>query len=99
LQGVIALVVCLLCLWLRLTARDWAIIVLMVVVVFTAEFLNTAIEAAVDLASPRKHPLAGVAKDVSAAAVLITALGAVVVGLLILGPPLVARMNLLLGSR
>jgi diacylglycerol kinase len=60
--------------------------------VFTAEFLNTAIEAVVDLASPQKHPLAKVGKDVGAAAVLIAALAAVLVGLLILGPPLWARL-------
>jgi diacylglycerol kinase len=56
--------------------------------VWTAEFINTALEAVVDLASPRHHPLAKVGKDVGAAAVLIAALTSVLVGLLILGPPL-----------
>jgi diacylglycerol kinase len=46
----------------------------------------------VDLASPEKHPLAKVGKDVGAAAVLIAAGAAVVIGLLILGPPLWARI-------
>jgi diacylglycerol kinase len=57
-------------------------------VVWMAEFMNTALEALVDLASPDYHPLAKVAKDVAAAAVLVGALGAVLIGLLILGPPL-----------
>jgi diacylglycerol kinase len=60
--------------------------------VFTAEFINTAIEAVVDLASPVQHPLAKVGKDVGAGAVLVSALAAALIGLLILGPPLWARM-------
>lgn len=92
-DAVIATLVFFLSLWLRLDARDWALIVLTTAMVFTAEFLNTAIEAVVDLASPQKHPLAKVGKDVGAAAVLIAALAAVLVGLLILGPPLWARLS------
>ncbi len=87
-HAVIATIVFLLSFWLRLDARDWAIIILTTAMVFTAEFLNTAIEAVVDLASPQKHPLAKVGKDVGAAAVLIAALAAVLVGIFILGPPL-----------
>ena len=83
-------------LWLQLPARDWAVLVLTIAMVFTAEFINTAIEAVVDLASPGTHPLAKVGKDVGAAAVLVAALSAVLIGLLILGPPLWAKLNLLL---
>ncbi len=74
--------------WLRLPARDWAALILVIAMVWTAEFINTALEAVVDLASPRHHPLAKVGKDVGAAAVLTAALTSVLVGLLILGPPL-----------
>lgn len=84
--------------WLRLEPRDWAIIILTIAMVFLAEFLNTAVEVAVDLASPQMHPLAKIAKDVAAAAVLLTALAAVPVGLLILGPPLWARLAPALGQ-
>lgn len=91
-HAVIATVVFALSLWLRLEARDWAIIILTTAMVFTAEFLNTAIEAVVDLASPQKHPLAKVGKDVGAGAVLIAAIAAVLIGLLVLGPPLWARI-------
>ncbi|MDX1378165.1 MAG: diacylglycerol kinase family protein [Anaerolineales bacterium] len=84
-------------LWLQLPARDWAVLVLTIAMVFTAEFINTAIEAVVDLASPGKHPLAKVGKDVGAAAVLVAALSAILIGLLILGPPLFERVRLLLG--
>ncbi len=91
-HAVIAIVVLVLSIWLRLDPLEWAIIVLTMAMVFTAEFLNTAIEAVVDLASPEKHPLAKVGKDVGAGAVLIAASAAVLVGLLILGPRLWARL-------
>jgi diacylglycerol kinase len=74
--------------WLRLSPRDWAVLILTIAMVWSAEFLNTALEAVVDLASPELHPLAKVGKDVGAAAVLIAALAAIIIGLLILGPPL-----------
>lgn len=89
---VIATVVFVLSFWLRLDARDWALIILATAIVFTAEFINTAIEAVVDLASPQMHPLAKVGKDVGAGAVLIAALAAVLIGALVLGPPLWARL-------
>ena len=63
-------------LWLGLPPLDWAVMVLTIAMVFTAEFINTAIEAVVDLASPVHHPLAKVGKDVGAGAVLIAALAA-----------------------
>lgn len=78
--------------WLRLPARDWAVLILTMVVVWMAEFANTALEAVVDMTMPAPHPLARVAKDVSAAAVLVGALGAAVIGVLLLGPPLWQRL-------
>lgn len=84
----IAFVVFILGLWLELPPRDWAMLVLTAALVFTAEFVNTSIEVTVDLASPETNPLAGIGKDVGAGAVLVSAIAAVLVGLLILGPPL-----------
>jgi diacylglycerol kinase (ATP) len=95
----VVLLVVLLSFWLRLDLRDWAVIVLTITIVFVAEFLNTAVEVVVDLASPRQHPLARVAKDVGAGAVLLAAIAAVLIGLLILGPPLSARVFTFLASR
>jgi diacylglycerol kinase (ATP) len=74
--------------WLRLPPRDWAILVLTMLAVWMGEFFNTALEAVVDMSMPDPHPLAKVAKDVAAAAVLLGAIAAVLIGLLILGPPL-----------
>ena len=93
------LVVVGLSLWLALPGRDWAVLALAIALVWMAEVLNTSIEAVVDLASPVHHPLAKVGKDVGAAAVLIAAATAVVVGLLIMGPPLWARIALLINHR
>jgi diacylglycerol kinase len=82
--------------WLELKMRDWAVLILTIAMVWTAEFLNTALEIVVDLASPKSHPLARVGKDVGAAAVLIAALSAVIIGLLILGSPLIEKIKPLL---
>lgn len=87
-HSLVTVVVVILALWLRIQARDWAVLLVTIAMVWAAEFFNTALEAVVDLASPAQHPLAKVGKDVGAAAVLIAALAAIGVGLLILGPPL-----------
>jgi len=97
-HSLVSIVVVALGLWLRLSAHDWAVLILTIAMVFTAEFINTSIEAIVDLASPSYHPLGKVGKDVGAAAVLVAALSAVLIGLLILGPPLLARLQLLFGK-
>ena len=80
-------------LWLGLSRYEWAIILLVIGIVWIAEFLNTALEAILDIASPERHPLARIAKDVGAAAVLSAAVIAIVVGLIILGPLLLAKLG------
>ena len=74
---------------LRISTTSWALILLAIALVWIAEFLNTALEAVVDLATNHQdHELARVGKDVGAAAVLIAAVCSIAIGLLILGPPL-----------
>lgn len=80
---------------LQLPAREWAILLLTIAMVWTAEFLNTALEIVVDLASPEVHPLAKAGKDVGAASVLIAAVTAAVIGVLIMGPPLWQKVQAL----
>ena len=75
----------------RLSTAEWCAIVLAIVAVWTAEALNTAFEFLTDVVSPAFDPLAGKAKDVAAGAVLIAALGAIVIGLLVFGPHLYER--------
>jgi diacylglycerol kinase len=83
---------CALAAWLRVGRVEWAVIVFTIALVVILEGLNTAVEAAVDLASPGVHPLAKAAKDLAAGMVLVAAIASVAVGLLILGPPLWARL-------
>jgi len=78
--------------WLQLERWEWVMLVVTIVIVIAAELINTAIERIVDLASPGLHPLAKAAKDTAAGAVLITAIGAVVVGLLLFVPPIWQRL-------
>lgn len=87
-HAVVSLFVVGLSFFLHLSAHDWAVILIAIALVWIAEFLNTALEAVVDLASPQQNQLAKVGKDVGAAAVLIAAFTSIIIGLLILGPPL-----------
>ena len=80
-------------LWLQLAPIEWAILVVMISVVMSAELFNTALEATLDRVSREEHPLAKVGKDVAAGAVLICAIGSVIVGLLIFGPKLLAVLG------
>ena len=89
----IGLAVCATSWWVGVSRAEWGVIVLTCACVIILEGLNTAIEAAVDLASPEVHPRAKVAKDVAAAMVLIAAMASVIVGLIILGPPLWAKLT------
>ncbi len=93
-HAVISLIVLGMGLWLTLSPRDWAVIILAMMAVWTAEFMNTALEALVDMATEEFHPLAKIAKDVAAAGVLVGAAGAILVGLLIMGPPLLKKLGL-----
>ena len=70
----------------HLPPKDWCWLVIAIMAVWTAEALNTALEFLADVASPEYHPIVEKAKDVAAGAVLISATGSVVIGLLILGP-------------
>lgn len=86
---VVSIIVILISFLLHIDATSWALILLAIALVWIAEFLNTALEAVVDLASNhQQHELARVGKDVGAAAVLIAAIASIIIGLLVLGPPL-----------
>ncbi|WP_080688079.1 diacylglycerol kinase family protein [Candidatus Synechococcus spongiarum] len=80
-------------LWLPLEPLELGVLVLTVAAVLVLELLNTATEAAVDLAIGRQfHPLARIAKDCAAAAVLVAAMASVLIALLLLSPPLWQRI-------
>ena len=75
----------------QVSAADWCWIILAISIVWTAEALNTAFEFLADAASPAFHPLVRDAKDVAAAAVLVTAIAAAVIGAIVFWPH-VARL-------
>lgn len=74
--------------WLDVPLRDGLLVLFAIALVFGLELVNTAIEAAVDLASPKRHAKAKVAKDAAAGAVLVAACFALLIGLAVFGPPL-----------
>ena len=81
--------------FLHLDIGEWITILLVIGLVWLAEFLNTAFEVLVDLASPEIHPLAKISKDVGAASVLIAAILAVIIGILILAPAIIQKFNII----
>ena len=70
----------------HLSVAEWCLVVIAIFTVLAAEAFNTALEDLTDLVSPDHHPLAGHAKDTAAAAVLLTAIGAAIVGIVIFLP-------------
>src|SRR5215213_2959787 len=85
---VVAVVVLVASLLLGVSRLELAVLVLTILLVFVTELFNTAMEFIVDLATKEYHPLAKLAKDVSAGAVLVSSVGAVLVGYLILADDL-----------
>lgn len=75
--------------YLKLNLTEWCIVTIIIALVLTAELFNTAIETIVDMVSPEKNPKAKLAKDISAAAVLSLAIGAVIIGAIIFIPKLI----------
>jgi diacylglycerol kinase len=70
----------------QVTPVEWALLIFAIGSVWSAEAMNTAIEALTDLCSPNYNSLAKIAKDTAAAAVVFTALAAAIVGLIIFIP-------------
>lgn len=97
LHAVATILVVFLGLLFGLSDPEWCWLVLAVMAVWTAEALNTALEFLADVASPEFHPLVGKAKDVAAGAVLISAIGSAVIGLLVLGPHALRFLNDIFG--
>jgi len=95
-QAVASIAIAAMAFWLGIDPIGWAVLVLTVTMVWMAEFLNAAVEAAVNLSSPDFHPMAKVGKDVASAAVLLGAVASVVIGLLVLGPPLLHKLGIAL---
>ena len=87
-HGFIATLAILLGLWLHISPVEFAMVFVAITGVFISEMFNTVAEACVDLATQEYHPLARIAKDVAAGAVLLNAMLSVVIGVLVFGPHL-----------
>jgi diacylglycerol kinase (ATP) len=72
--------------YLQISSADWRWIALAIVLVWTTEIMNTAVESVCDALHPDHHPMIGVAKDAAAGAVLMAGIGAVVIGLFTFWP-------------
>lgn len=91
-QAVASIGIMLVALWLGIDALSLAVLILTITVVWMAEFLNAAVEAAINLATGELHPMAKVGKDVASAAVLLGVAASILIGILLLGPPLLHRL-------
>jgi len=87
------IIVCMLGFYFGLTKTEWCLIVIAISVVWTAEAFNTALEFLADAVSPEHHPLTGKAKNLAAGAVLISAVGSAIIGILIIGPYILERLK------
>lgn len=79
--------------WLQLALSEWLVVILLIGWIISLEALNSALEYLCDKVSAEQHPLIGKAKDVSAAAVLVSAMTAAVIGGLIFLPKVLLQVN------
>ncbi|MDX2162679.1 MAG: diacylglycerol kinase family protein [bacterium] len=94
-QAVASIGIVAVALWLEIEFLGLALLILAITIVWMAEFLNAAVEAAVNVATQELHPMAQVGKDVASAAVLLGVVASILIGLLVMGPPLLARLGIL----
>ncbi len=78
---------------LKISRFDWLIVILCIGFVLSAEIMNTAIEKLTDKVSPERNEVAGLVKDISACAVLVSVITAVIAGLLVFAPYVIALMK------
>ncbi len=84
------------CWWIQLDLAKFCFILIAIAAVWVVECFNTVIEIITDHVSPQYSPTAKRAKDISAGAVLIACIGAALIGLIILGPPVAEKLGFLL---
>lgn len=98
---IVAMVVLIVSLFLRVTAVEFTLLAISISFVLFAELMNTAVEAVVDMVTTEFHPVAKIAKDVAAGSVLLSVVGAVVTGYVILSAyifPLYKELLAMIGT-
>ncbi len=93
-QAVASIGIMAVALWLQVDALSLAVLILAITIVWMAEFVNAAVEAAINLSTSEFHPMAKVGKDVASAAVLLGVVASILIGILVLGPPLLHRFGI-----
>ncbi len=91
--SVVTVVVIAIGLWLHIPVYNWAFLTLALGLVWVTECLNTAVEAAINIAAPEPHPLAKVGKDVASTAALVSSIVFVIIVVLILLPSIIVKLN------
>ncbi|HOU43170.1 MAG TPA: diacylglycerol kinase family protein [Anaerolineaceae bacterium] len=86
-------VVILISAWLNINKLEWLFLITAIGIVWLAEGFNTSLETVVNLATSEFHPLAKIAKDTAAASVLISSITALLIGIIILAPPLWTKIT------
>lgn len=76
--------------YLKISNIEWCILVLVISLVIALEIINTSIEYAIDMAMPNIHPMAKMAKDAASGAVLVSAIGSIIIGLIIFLPKILS---------
>lgn len=84
--------------WLQLELTAWALLLIAIGLVFTAEMVNTVAELLIDMVIQHEHPTAKIVKDVAAGVVLLMSLVAAAVGIVVMGPPLLRKLSMLLSG-
>lgn len=79
--------------WLKISPAEWSVLILAMSAVLVTEAINTAFEIDIDLTSPQYHPYAKDTKDVAAGAVLISVIGAGMIGAIIFVPKIIFLIN------
>ena len=82
--------------WFGIGALEWGLLGLTIAMILALEAVNTAVETVIDLVSPQVHPLAKIAKDTAAGALIIAVVGSVFVAACIFGPRLWTLLSALL---
>ncbi|MBA2692520.1 MAG: diacylglycerol kinase family protein [Rubrobacter sp.] len=82
----------------RVGVAEFAVLFFAIALVMAMELVNTAVEAIVDLVSPEFDPLAKIAKDAAAGAVLVASIGAAIVGAIVFGARAIELAASILGS-
>jgi len=85
-QCIAAVIAIVLGFWLNITAAEWIAVLLCIGAVFSLEMINTAMEKLCDLIQPELHPAIKVIKDISAGAVLLSAVASLIIGIIIFLP-------------